>query len=135
MSTDRRGPRLLTVPVGDRALSWTLRAANGRQLGVGVRTYRGEAELADAVRELIIERAALRCAVGQSEARLWVWTAYLPLRTTRPGAADAAGPVARSARGYLRRDQCQAGVTGFLAGLQRLGQDLRRSGRDDAWPF
>ncbi|MFF7453602.1 hypothetical protein [Kitasatospora sp. NPDC008115] len=135
MSTDRRGPRLLTVPVGDRALSWTLRAANGRQLGVGVRTYRGEAELAEAVRELIIERAALRCAVGQSEARLWVWTAYLPLRTTRPGAADAAGPVARSARGYLRRDQCQAGVTGFLAGLQRLGQDLRRPGRDDAWPF
>ncbi|MER7703331.1 hypothetical protein ABTX81_10565 [Kitasatospora sp. NPDC097605] len=135
MSTDRRGPRLLTVPVGDRALSWTLRAANGRQLGVGVRTYRGEAELAEAVRELIIERAALRCTVGQSEARLWVWTAYLPVRTTRPGAADAAGPVARSARGYLRRDQCQAGVTGFLAGLQRLGQDLRRPGRDDAWPF
>ncbi|MFE6869927.1 hypothetical protein ACFVFS_25640 [Kitasatospora sp. NPDC057692] len=135
MSADRRGPRLLTVPVGDRSLSWALRAANGRQLGVGVRTYRGEAELAEAVRELIIERAALRCAVGQSEARLWVWTAYLPVRTTRPGAADAAGPVARSARGYLRRDQCQAGVTGFLAGLQRLGQDLRRPGRDDAWPF
>ncbi|MFB7472524.1 hypothetical protein [Kitasatospora sp. NPDC056184] len=135
MSADRRGPRLLTVPVGDRSLSWALRAANGRQLGVGVRTYRGESELADAVRELIIERAALRCTVGQSEARLWVWTAYLPVRTTRPGAADAAGPVARSARGYLRRDQCQAGVTGFLAGLQRLGQDLRRPGRDDAWPF
>ncbi|MFE2107796.1 hypothetical protein ACFXAF_18300 [Kitasatospora sp. NPDC059463] len=134
MSADRRGPRLLTVPVGDRSLSWALRAANGRQLGVGVRTYRGEAELADAVRELIIERTALRCTVGQSEARLWVWTAYLPVRTTRPG-AEAAGPVARSARGYLRRDQCQAGVTGFLAGLQRLGQDLRRSGRDDAWPF
>ncbi|MFF8770047.1 hypothetical protein [Kitasatospora sp. NPDC015120] len=135
MSADGRGPRLLTVPVGDRSLSWALRAANGRQLGVGVRTYRGEAELADAVRELIIERAALRCTVGQSEARLWVWTAYLPVRTTRPGAAEAAGPVARSARGYLRRDQCQAGVTGFLAGLQRLGHDLRRSGRDDAWPF
>ncbi|WP_380277786.1 hypothetical protein [Kitasatospora purpeofusca] len=135
MSADRRGPRLLTVPVGDRSLSWALRAANGRQLGVGVRTYRGEAELAEAVRELIIERAALRCTVGQSEARLWVWTAYLPVRSTRPGAADAAGPVARSARGYLRRDQCQAGVTGFLAGLQRLGQELRRPGRDDAWPF
>ncbi|MER5349661.1 hypothetical protein ABT093_04935 [Kitasatospora sp. NPDC002551] len=135
MSADRRGPRLLTVPVGDRSLSWTLRAANGRQLGVGVRTYRGEAELAEAVRELIIERAALRCTVGQSEARLWVWTAYLPVRSTRPGAADAAGPVARSARGYLRRDQCQAGVTGFLTGLQRLGQELRRPGRDDAWPF
>ncbi|MFC5667393.1 hypothetical protein ACFP3U_31050 [Kitasatospora misakiensis] len=135
MSAERRGPRLLGVPVGDRSLSWALRAANGRQLGVGVRTYRTEAELAEAVRELIIERAALRCTVGQSEARLWVWTAYLPVRTTRPGAAGAAGPVARSARGYLRRDQCQAGVAGFLAGLQRLGQESRRPGRDDAWPF
>ncbi|MEV6977607.1 hypothetical protein [Kitasatospora sp. NPDC093806] len=136
MPAEPRGPRLLTVPAGDRSLGWALRAANGRQLGVGVRTYRGEAELAEAVRELIIERAALRCTVGQSEARLWVWTAYLPVRTTRRGAAgDAPGPVARSARGYLRRDQCQAGVTGFLAGLQRLGQDLRRPGRDDAWPF
>ncbi|MFB7378287.1 hypothetical protein ACFC26_19070 [Kitasatospora purpeofusca] len=135
MSAERRGPRLLSVPVGDRSLSWALRAANGRQLGVGVRTYRNEQELADAVRELIIERTALRCSVGQSEARLWVWTAYLPLRTTRPGAAEAAGPVARSARGYLRRDQCQAGVTGFLSGLQRLGQESRRPGREDSWPF
>ncbi|MET8699192.1 hypothetical protein ABZW10_10025 [Kitasatospora sp. NPDC004723] len=135
MSADRRGPRLLTVPVGDRSLSWALRAANGRQLGVGVRTYRGEPELAEAVRELIIERTSLRCTVGQSEARLWVWTAFLPVRSTRPGAADAAGPVARSARGYLRRDQCQAGVTGFLAGLHRLGQELRRPGREDSWPF
>ncbi|MED7950646.1 hypothetical protein ACFVYP_11680 [Kitasatospora sp. NPDC058201] len=135
MSAERRGPKLLTVPAGDRCLGWALRAANGRQLGVGVRTYRSEAELADALRELIIERTVLRCTVGQSDARLWVWTAYLPVRTTRPGAADAAGPVARSARGYLRRDQCQAGVEGFRAGLQHLGQELRRLGRDGTWPW
>ncbi|MFG3051036.1 hypothetical protein ACGFZP_08800 [Kitasatospora sp. NPDC048239] len=134
MPAEGRGPRLLTLPAADRCLCWALRAANGRQLGVGVRAYRSEAELAEAVRELIIERAALRCTVGQSEGRLWVWTAYLPVRSTRPGAGEAV-PVARSARGYLRRDQCQAGVEGFLAGLQWIGQELRRGGRDGHWPW
>ncbi|MFF2039582.1 hypothetical protein ACFVVX_04080 [Kitasatospora sp. NPDC058170] len=134
MPAEGRGPRLLTLPAADRCLCWALRAANGRQLGVGVRAYRSEAELAEAVRELIIERAALRCTVGQSEGRLWVWTAYLPVRSTRRGAGEAV-PVARSARGYLRRDQCQAGVEGFLAGLQWIGQELRRSGRDGHWPW
>ncbi|MFJ9951495.1 hypothetical protein [Kitasatospora sp. NPDC091207] len=133
-AAERRGPRLLIVPAAERCLGWALRAANGRQLGVGVRTYRSEDELADAVRELIIERAALRCTVGQSEARLWVWTAHLPVRSTRPGAGEG-GPVARSARGYLRRDQCQAGVDGFLAGLQWVGQELRRTGRDSRRPW
>lgn len=124
MPVEGRGPKLLTVRVGS-FVGWALRAANGRQLGVGTRTYRTEDELADAVRELIIERAALRCTVGQAEARLWVWTAHLPLRSTRAG-ADEAGPVARSARGYLRRDQCRAGVEGFLAGLQWIGLESRR---------
>ncbi|MFI9330541.1 hypothetical protein ACIGZJ_23730 [Kitasatospora sp. NPDC052868] len=132
MPAEGRGPRLLTLPAADRCLCWALRAANGRQLGVGVRAYRSEAELAQAVRELIIERAALRCTVGQSEGRLWVWTAYLPVRSTRAGEAV---PVARSARGYLRRDQCQAGVEGFLAGLQWIGQELRRGGRGGHWPW
>ncbi|MFF4384113.1 hypothetical protein [Kitasatospora sp. NPDC001547] len=134
MAAERRGPRLLIVPAADRCLGWALRAANGRPLGVGVRTYRNEEELAEAVRELLIERAALRCSVGQSEGRQWAWTAYLPVRSTRPGAADAV-PVARSARGYLRRDQCQAGVEGFLAGLRWVGQESRRSGRDGRRPL
>ncbi|MEU6972079.1 hypothetical protein AB0A71_31035 [Kitasatospora aureofaciens] len=134
MTAERRGPRLLIVPAADRCLTWTLRAANGRPLGVGVRTYRSEEELVEAVRELIIERAALRCSTAQSEGRQWVWSAYLPVRSTRPGAAPTV-PVARSARGYLRRDQCQAGAEGFLAGLRWLGQELRRSGRDGRWPL
>ncbi|MGA5817144.1 hypothetical protein ACPC54_04685 [Kitasatospora sp. NPDC094028] len=128
MAAERRGPRLLIVPAADRCVGWTLRAANGRPLGVGVRTYRSEEELAEAVRELLIERAALRCSMAQSEARQWVWSAYLPVRSTRRAAAGAV-PVARSARGYLRRDQCQAGVDGFLAGLHWMGQELRRGGR------
>ncbi|MEU4118280.1 hypothetical protein AB0F71_27775 [Kitasatospora sp. NPDC028055] len=134
MAAERRGPRLLIVPAADRCVGWALRSANGRPLGVGVRTYRSEEELADAVRELIIERAALRCSTVQAEGRQWVWSAHLPVRTTRPGAAPAV-PVARSARGYLRRDQCQAGVEGFLAGLQWVGQEWRRSGRDGRWPL
>lgn len=134
MAAERRGPRLLIVPAADRCLGWALRAANGRPLGVGVRTYRNEEELAEAIRELLIERAALRCSVGQSEGRQWAWTAYLPVRSTRPGAADAV-PVARSARGYLRRDQCRAGVEGFLAGLRWVGQESRRSARPGRWPL
>ncbi|GAA2793261.1 hypothetical protein RMN57_20720 [Kitasatospora sp. CM 4170] len=129
---ERRGPRLLILPAADRCVGWTLRAANGRQLGSGVRTYRSEDELAEAVRELIIERAVLRCTVAQSDGRLWVWTAHLPVRSTRPGAGEAV-PVARSARGYLRRDQCQAGVEAFLTGLQWIGQELRRGGGRRPW--
>ncbi|MET8622469.1 hypothetical protein ABZW30_01690 [Kitasatospora sp. NPDC004669] len=129
MAAERRGPRLLILPAADHCVGWALRAANGRPLGVGVRVYRNEEELTDAVRELLIERAALRCSVAQSEGRQWVWSAYLPVRSTRPGSPGAL-PVARSARGYLRRDQCQAGVEGFLAGLQWVGQELRRGGRD-----
>ncbi|MEU9076260.1 hypothetical protein ACFYUY_29410 [Kitasatospora sp. NPDC004745] len=134
MAAERRGPRLLIVPAPDRCLGWALRAANGRPLGVGVRTYRSEEELAEAVRELLIERAALRCSVVQSEGRQWAWSAHLPVRSTRRAAVEPA-PVARSARGYLRRDQCQAGVEGFLAGLQWLGQESRRAGRDARWPL
>ncbi|WP_371480278.1 hypothetical protein [Kitasatospora sp. NBC_00315] len=134
MATEPRGPRLLTVRGAERGVGWALRAANGRQLAVGARAYRNEEELSEAVRRLLIERAALRCSVGQSDGRLWVWTAYLPALSTRPGAADA-GPIARSARGYLRRDQCQGGVDSFVAGLQQIGRELRRAGRDDRWPW
>ncbi|MER8099646.1 hypothetical protein [Kitasatospora sp. NPDC094016] len=134
MAAEGRGPRLLIVPAPERCLGWALRAANGRPLGVGVRTYRSEEELAEAVRVLLIERAALRCSVAQSEGRQWVWSAYLPARSTRRSAVEPA-PVARSARGYLRRDQCQAGAEGFLSGLQWVGQELRRGGRDGRWPL
>ena len=134
MPAEPRGPRLLTVRGAERGVGWALRAANGRQLAVGVRMYRVEDELSDAISQLIIERAALRCAVAQSESRLWVWTAYLPPRSTRQGAGDAE-PIARSARGYLRRDQCRSGVDSFLSGLQQLGLERRRAGRDDRWPW
>ncbi|MFE2910109.1 hypothetical protein [Kitasatospora indigofera] len=134
MPAEARAPRLLTVHGADRGVGWAMRAANGRQLAVGARSYRGEAELSTAIRQLLIERAALRCTVGQSEARLWVWTAYLPPRSTRPGAEEAE-PIARSARGYLRRDQCQGGVDSFLAALQALGRELRRTGPGDRWSW
>ncbi|MGW6915489.1 hypothetical protein ACWGB8_16960 [Kitasatospora sp. NPDC054939] len=125
MPAEARGPKLLTVR-SNGCVGWALRAANGRQLGVGVRSYRDDRELADAVRELLIERAALRCTLGQGEGRLWIWTAYLPVRSTRPGGAE---PVARSARGYLRRDQCRAGVESFLAGLRWVGEESRKGRR------
>ncbi len=134
MPAEARVPRLLTVRSGDTGIHWALRAANGRQLAVGARGYRSDAELSNAVRQLLIERAALRCTVGQSDTRLWVWTAYLPPRSTRPGGGEAE-PIARSARGYLRRDQCRGGVESFLAGLRQIGGERRRTGGGEQWPW
>ncbi|MFE0464995.1 hypothetical protein ACFW1A_37650 [Kitasatospora sp. NPDC058965] len=129
-----RGPRLLAVQGAGRLVGWSLAAGNGRQLAVSARLYRSEAELVLGLRELLIERASLRYVFGQDSARAWGWAAYLPPRSTRPDPA-AEGPVARSARGYLRRDQCRQGVAGFRAGLGALERELRSGGQDGRWPW
>ncbi|WP_344445868.1 hypothetical protein [Kitasatospora nipponensis] len=117
-----------------RLVGWSLAAGNGRQLAVSTRLYRSEAELVQALRELLIERASLRYAFTQDRSRAWCWSAYLPPRTTRPGPA-AEEPVARSARGYLRRDQCRQGMESFRVGLHWLERELRTPGREGRWPW
>jgi hypothetical protein len=129
-----RGPRLLAVQGAGRLIGWSLAAGNGRQLAVSARFYRDETELCAALRELLIERASLRFAFSQDPSRAWGWSAFLPPRSTRRDPA-AEEPVARSARGYLRRDQCRQGVTGFRAGLQALERELRTPGREGRWPW
>ncbi|MFI9270122.1 hypothetical protein ACIGXM_05330 [Kitasatospora sp. NPDC052896] len=133
----QRGPRLLAVQGADRKVGWSLAAGNGRRLAVSARFYRGELELVAALRELLIERGSLRYTLSQDQGRAWRWSAYLPPRSTRPG-PGIDDPVARSARGYLRRDQCQQGVASFRAGLQLLENDWRMAGRpggDGRWPW
>jgi hypothetical protein len=129
-----RGPRLLAVQGAGRLVGWSLAAGNGRQLAVSGRLYRSEHELVAALRELLIERASLRYAFGQDAGRAWSWSAYLPPRTTRP-APVTEEPVARSARGYLRRDQCRQGVVSFRAGLNALERELRAGRQDGRWPW
>ncbi|MEU5388235.1 hypothetical protein ACWEPB_36395 [Kitasatospora cineracea] len=121
-----RGPRLVPVRGADGRVGWSLVAANGRRLASAVRAYRNDRELAAGIGELLAERAALRFVLGQREDRLWVWTAHLPARTTRAGAGGGEA-IARSARGYLRRDQCRQSVTAFLQGADHV-QRLRRLG-------
>jgi hypothetical protein len=128
-----RGPRLLAVQGAGRLVGWSLAAGNGRQLALSARFYRSEAELVAALRELLIERGSLRFAFTQDQSRAWKWAAFLPPRSTRPDPTE--GPVARSARGYLRRDQCRQGVAGFRAGLQALERELRAPGREGRWPW
>ncbi|WP_157536397.1 hypothetical protein [Kitasatospora mediocidica] len=130
----QRGPRLLAVQGADRRVGWALAAGNGRQLAVSARMYRGESELSSALRELLIERAALRYALTQDQTRSWRWSAFLPPRSTRPG-PGAEEPVARSARGYLRRDQCRQGLESFRSGLQALERELRSAGVPGRWPW
>ncbi|PYC76886.1 hypothetical protein C7C46_21070 [Streptomyces tateyamensis] len=129
-----RGPRLLAVQGTGRLVGWSMAAGNGRQLAVSARLYRSEAELVIALRELLIERASLRYAFGQDAARAWGWSAYLPPRSTRAD-PQSEEPVARSARGYLRRDQCRQGVVSFKAGLSALERELRTGGQDGRWPW
>ncbi|WP_158715025.1 hypothetical protein [Kitasatospora phosalacinea] len=121
-----RGPRLVPVRGADGRVGWSLVAANGRRLAAAVRTYRSDRELAIGIGELLAERAVLRFVLSQREDRLWVWTAHLPARTTRAGAGGGEA-VARSARGYLRRDQCRQSVTAFRQGADHV-QRLRRLG-------
>ncbi|GAA1965397.1 hypothetical protein [Kitasatospora viridis] len=136
--TDRalpaRGPRLLAVQGAGRLVGWSLAAGNGRQLAVSSRLYRNEVELVAALRELLIERGSLRFAFSQDQTRAWGWAAFLPPRSTRPGPL-AEEPVARSARGYLRRDQCRQGVASFRTGLNALERELRTSGGEGRWPW
>ncbi|MER8187005.1 hypothetical protein [Kitasatospora sp. NPDC094015] len=133
MSAQRR-PRLLATQGADGAVGWTLSAANGRRLATSVRPYRSEEELLAGVRELLVERAALRYQLAQGGPHLWVWTACLPPRSTRPG-ADGPELIARSARGYLRRDQCRQGIGSFRTALQQLEYALRVPGPLDRWPW
>ncbi|KDN86960.1 hypothetical protein [Kitasatospora cheerisanensis] len=120
-----RGPRLVPLRGADGRAGWSLVAANGRRLAAAVRGYRSEHELVSGVAELLAERAALRFVLSQREDRQWTWTAYLPARSTRAGAGGGEA-VARSARGYLRRDQCRQSVTGFLQGVEHV-QRMRRT--------
>ncbi|MER5863050.1 hypothetical protein [Kitasatospora sp. NPDC002040] len=113
----RRGPRLVTVRLGGGRIGWLLAAANGRQLARSAVTYRSEAELDAALGQLLVERAALRYLVQQDGDRAWGWSALLPSRTTGRVMGEA---VARSARGYLRQDQCRQGMASFQAMLQHL---------------
>ncbi|MFC8720502.1 hypothetical protein [Kitasatospora sp. NPDC057198] len=119
-----RGPRLVPVRAADGRVGWSLVAANGRRLASAVRAYRSDRELASGIGELLAERAVLRFVLSQREDRLWIWTAHLPARTTRAGAGGGEA-IARSARGYLRRDQCRQSVAAFLQGADHL-QRLRR---------
>ncbi|RKE17739.1 hypothetical protein [Streptomyces sp. TLI_171] len=111
----------------DGRAGWSLVAANGRRLAASVRTYRSDRELASGIAELLAERAALRFVLSQREDRLWVWTAHLPARTTRVGAGGGEA-VARSARGYLRRDQCRQSVAGFQHGVEHVQRSRRLGG-------
>jgi len=122
-----RGPRLVPVRGADGRDGWSLVAANGRRLATAVRGYRSDPELAAGIAELLAERAALRFTLNQREDRQWTWTAYLPVRSTRAGAGGGEA-VARSARGYLRRDQCRQSVTGFLQAVEHV-QRMRRTAR------
>ncbi|MGW4809738.1 hypothetical protein [Kitasatospora sp. NPDC004272] len=119
-----RGPRLVPVRAADGRIGWSLVAANGRRLAAAVRSYRSDRELASGICELLAERAVLRFVLSQREDRLWIWTAHLPARTTRAGAGGGEA-VARSARGYLRRDQCRQSVAAFRQGADHV-QRLRR---------
>ncbi|MEV4615007.1 hypothetical protein AB0K43_20780 [Kitasatospora sp. NPDC049258] len=132
--TAARRPRLLATQGADGTVGWTLSAANGRRLACSARPYRAEEELLSSLRELLVERAALRYQLAQGGPHLWVWTACLPVRSTRPG-AEGPEPIARSARGYLRRDQCRQGIESFRAALQQLEYGLRLPGPPDRWPW
>lgn len=115
--TAKRRARLLAVRGADGTVGWTMRAVNGRQLACSARPFRDEAQLADSLRELLRERTALRYRLGLLGPQLWGWTALPPVRSTRPGAPEPE-PIARSARGYLRRDQCRQTIESFRSGLQ-----------------
>ncbi|MFC1417105.1 hypothetical protein [Streptacidiphilus cavernicola] len=116
-----RRPRLLawygSDAEGDGGAGWSLLAANGRELARGAVLYRTDRELGDALRELRADRRALRYLVLQRQGRSWTWVAHLPGR--RSGVREGAA-IARSARTYLRQDQCRKGMAGFPAALEQL---------------
>ena len=106
-------------------LTWVLLAANGRPLARSAATYRNDGALAAAWRELVADRAALSIRLGRDSPGLnWWWSATLPARSTGAGAA-AGVVVARSARGYLRPDQCRGGASGFVSALAGFARRVR----------
>ncbi|MDH6579937.1 hypothetical protein [Kitasatospora sp. MAP5-34] len=115
----QRLPRLLAMRGTGALVGWSLAAANGRRLACSVTLYRSEPELAAALGELRADRHALRCSVLQEQGRSWSWRAHLPARRSA-GPGGAGEPIARSARSYLRQDQCRKGLDGFLAALDLL---------------
>jgi hypothetical protein len=116
-------PAALVVRAADRGdLTWILMAANGRPLARSAAAFRSSEALAAAWRELVAERAELSIRLARDGAGPdWWWSATLPVR----GAAAVRGTrvpgtgvvVARSARGYLRPDQCRGGASGFVSAL------------------
>lgn len=134
MSREGRVARLVPTMGADGKVGWSLVAANGRQIAKAGRTYRDEQELKLCIRELLAERAALRFSFAQADSRLWQWTAHLPVRSTRPGVDDAR-PIARSARGYLRRDQCVQSLHGFRRSVEQVYQRQRLTGSERQSPW
>ncbi|SEL03529.1 hypothetical protein SAMN05414137_10579 [Streptacidiphilus jiangxiensis] len=109
-------PRVVTVRGTGAQMTWTLLAANGRPLATSAHLFAGAEELAAALRELHADRRELRFGLMQPPSgRAWHWTAYLPARRSDSQQRQA---VARSARGYLRMDQCRRGAEGFTAALE-----------------
>ncbi len=116
-----RRPRLLawydSGAEGEGGAGWSLLAGNGRELARGAVLYRTDRELGEALRELRADRRVLRYLVVQRQGRFWTWVAHLPGR--RSGVREGAA-IARSARTYLRQDQCRKGMAGFPAALDQL---------------
>ncbi|MBS2532062.1 hypothetical protein KGQ20_04695 [Catenulispora sp. NF23] len=114
---------LVVSSADDGELTWVLLAANGRPLARSANVYRSDEALDAAWRELVADRDALSIRLGRDGPDWW-WTATLPVRVV--GAGMSAGRVvARSARGYLRPDQCRGGAIGFrnaLSGYARRGR-------------
>ncbi|ACU76492.1 hypothetical protein Caci_7668 [Catenulispora acidiphila DSM 44928] len=119
----------------DGELTWVLLAANGRPLARSASAYRTDEALVAAWRELVVDRDALSIRLGRDGSGPdWWWTAALPARSTGGpggrGRRGGTGPgdgavVARSARGYLRPDQCRSGASGFLSALSGFSSRLR----------
>lgn len=119
-----RRPRLLAwceagagPEAGRGGSGWSLVAGNGREFARSASLYRTDGELGEALRELWADRRALHYLVLKSQGRFWSWTAHLPGRSSgvREGAA-----IARSARTYLRQDQCRMGMAGFPDALEQV---------------
>jgi len=118
-------PGALVVRGGDGELVWVLLAANGRPLARSAGAYRSDEALDAAWRELVADRDALSIRLGRdADGPDWWWSAALPVRVTGTG-MSAGVIVARSARGYLRPDQCRGGATGFLNALSGFARGRR----------
>ncbi|GAA1970691.1 hypothetical protein GCM10009838_32330 [Catenulispora subtropica] len=116
-------------------LTWVLLAANGRPLARSAAAFRTDEALAAAWRELVADRAALNIRLGRDGTGPdWWWTATLPARSVGAGVgtATAGVVVARSARGYLRPDQCRGGASGFISALSGFARRVGERGASRA---